>query len=338
MIQEAFEFLQSKLHAVPQFDYPVTSRIHALHSFFTASGKPCFVKREDELGFGISGSKFRKYRTLIPYLMQQGIQEACVIGGAFSNHILSLVQLLIENGIQPTLFLKGPAPTANRGNFLFTQLLVPPSAIHWIAKNEWQDVHDDVASYAQKRPNACVIPEGATLFAAFLGALTLPLDITRNEKDVQFTFDHLFLDVGTGYSAAALLLGFAFFKKQTMCHLMLLADTSEAFMRTLRKLHTEFEVWLGTPCPFPTQFRFIESTLLRSFGSTNKKLFECIITYARAEGFFLDPIYSAKLFYQAKELLQVTREIDGKVLFVHSGGALSLSGFQEKFMQILHSN
>jgi 1-aminocyclopropane-1-carboxylate deaminase len=285
-----------------------------------------FVKREDELGFGVSGYKFRKYRTLIPYIRSQGCKQVVLIGGAFSNHIFSLTQLLIENGIRPILLLKGTKPAKETGNFLFLQMLLPPSAFHWIPKEEWKNVHEKAKEYG-----TFVVPEGASIFQSLVGALTLPLDILRNEEELGLSFDHIFVDTGTGLSAAALLLGLAFLGKKTICHLIHLADTEEAFQQLLKSMHKEFENWMEKSCPFPSNFEAFTSILSPSFGSTNRALFDFIIQTAREEGFLLDPIYSAKLFYHAKK-------VEGNVLLIHSGGVLTLSGFQPQLLESIHGH
>lgn len=313
----SFSLLQKKLNEEPQENYPAASRIHPLNSF-----PLCYVKRDDELGFGISGGKFRKYRTLIPHILRQN-KDIAIIGGSFSNHVLSLTQLLLEKGIKPHLFLKGSEPAIKQGNFLFLQMLVSSRDIHWVSKDKWAEVESIAAGLGY------VIPEGATLFPAFIGALTLPLDIIRNEQESGFCFDHVFLDAGTGYSAAALLLAYALLEKETHCHILLTADTEGAFLKCLRALHSEFEKWLGIPCPFPSRFTCKKSLLAPSFGSTNKELFDFIIEMARTEGFFLDPVYSGKLFYHMRH-----ETLRGKSLVVHSGGALTLSGFQDKLVHL----
>lgn len=323
-------FLKEQLNLVPSFSYPSHSRAHLLNSFQTHNGHTCFVKREDELGFGISGIKLRKYRVLIPYLLQQGFKEAVVIGGAFSNHVLSMTQLLIESGIQPTLFLKEPQPVQKTGNFLLTQALLPSSSIKWVSKQDWPSVYQKTLNYSQTRPKSIVIPEAAMLFPSFLGALSLPLDILQNEHELGLEFQDVFLEAGSGYSAAALLLVFSLLKKQTMCHLVILAGTQQSFIEELHKLHKEFEIWLGKEVSFPTRFRCLECSIAPSFGSTNQKLFEFIVQTARAEGFFLDPIYSGKLFYEAKKNLSQNTDINANTLLIHSGGALTLSGFQSQ--------
>jgi len=328
MNYDALTNLQARLAKEPQKNYPVYSRIHLLNSFNQSFRARCFVKREDELGFGISGSKFRKYRTLLPYLQERRYREVVIIGGLFSNHVLAITQLLLESGIKPTLFLKGSSPSEAQGNFLYLQMLVPKSSIHWIAKAEWTNVERHASNYAAEQIDTLVLPEGCTFFPAFLGALTLPLDIIKNESECGFTFDHLFIESGTGWSAAALLLAFAYLEKMTFCHLLLLAGEKENFLQQLQMLHASFELWLGIKCPFPERFTCENSAIATSFGSTNTAIFEFLIEMARAEGFFLDPIYSGKLFYHAKTKIE-DEQMSGNLLLIHSGGGLTLAGFQK---------
>ncbi len=308
--------LQQKLSLEPQMAYPCHSRVHPLRTL-----PSCFIKREDELSFGLSGSKFRKYRLLIPSLLRGGCKEVVLIGSPFSNHILSLSQLLIESGIKPTLFLKGAAPLKAKGNFFFLEMLSP--SIHWVAKSNWRGVDQLAESYAQERSGCIVIPEGGALFSAFLGALTLPLDILQNEEELGLQFDEIFIDAGTGVTAIALLLGFSFFKRVTQVAILRAAGTEEEFMKQLGHFHAEFERWLDKACPFPSHFETFEPLIAPSFGSTNQTLFDFLRKMAKEEGFFLDPIYSGKLFYSLPK-----DPPSGNRLIIHSGGALTLSGFQ----------
>ena len=72
----------------------------------------------------------------------------------------------------------------------------------------------------------------------------------------------------------------------------------------------------------------------RAFGSTNKTIFDEIRRIARTEGFLTDPIYSVKLFLTARRII-ADEKIKGNCLFIHSGGGLTLLGFQEQLGQTL---
>jgi len=322
--------LQNALAAIPQEDYPVQSRVRRLKSLDTVLCQ-VYVKRDDELGFGISGSKFRKYRSLIPDFIQNKIEEVVVLGSLYSNHVLGISQLLIENGIRPVLFLRKDYSQSLTGNALLTRLLVPSSSIQWIERKKWPHLQELLKDYVEGQPyqkKIFILPEGGCTAQALPGALSLPLDILRNEERMDGEFDHVFVESGTGLTAIALILGFAWIEKKSLIHVLLIAGDSESFNQQLRFFHQVFEKLIGASCPFPDNFRLYAPKHAASFGSVNKKVLVEVGEIARKEGFFIDPIYSAKLMLEGKIILK-EKMLAGKALVIHSGGALTLAGFQK---------
>lgn len=308
------------------------SRVHQLKTFNHPSAS-CKIKRDDELGFGISGSKMRKYSSLIPYIVNH-YQEAVVIGSAYSNHVLGISQLLIENKIKPILFVLGDPKMKRQGNLLLSSLLVPASQWRWITRKEWHDVETIAAEYVKNSSTPTIlIPEGACMDASMPGAFTLALDILQNEEDNQEQFDHVFIDAGTGLSAIATLLAFEWLNKKTLLHILLLADSEECFLERLRSFQKSCERFLDTQIDWTAllkRFKLYRPSQAKSFGAVNKSIMDHIRFLAREEGFFTDPVYSAKLFWETKNIIK-NQAIEGTVLIIHSGGALTLMGFQDKF-------
>lgn len=313
------ELLKKALVETPQNDYPCHSRVHPLKTF----PKNVYVKREDELGFGVTGSKIRKYRTLIPFLKSKSISEVCLIGGAQSNHILGFSQLLIENDIKPFLFLRGDPPEELRGNHFLLRLCVPETQIHWVSRKEWPNVHE-IASQSGK----CVIPEGGMVPEALPGLLTLVLDILANEEDNQ-PFADILIDSGTGFTAIALILGLAWLEKSTTVHVLQLADSFEIFEQKLKDTQILFEKWIGRPLGPLKNYKLHYPTHGKSFGSITTEVLKEIVCNARKEGFLTDPIYSGKLFLEGRKLIPT---FDGTTLIIHSGGGMSLFGFIPKVL------
>lgn len=299
------------------------SRVHRLRSF---AGN-CFVKREDELGFGISGTKARKYLSLLPALLKESPQEVVITGSAYSNHVLSLSQLLIENGVRPILFLLGDPNCKPQGNFLYTLLLSDPANIHWVPRKDWADVEKIAEVYAEERRKlgvrALVVPQGGNCREALPGAMTLAADILRNEKELGISFDHVLIDSGTGLTACALILGLAAHKKKTFVHVVQVAGYREEFLETLEKRREDLMA------PSPALFRLYSPSNAPKFGSVNQTVFRTIAELARNEGFLTDPVFTAKLFYEGRRIIEEA-QLTGNILFVHSGGGLGMTGFQEE--------
>lgn len=323
--------LKKAIERGPLAPFPRHSRIHPLRTFSVPSGT-CYVKREDELGFGISGTKVRKYLSLLPSILQDKPNEAILIGSAYSNHILSFSQLLRENGIEPILFLLGDDACKMQGNLLYSALIA--KNIHWIPRGKWHDIDQIAESFAQERKKAIVVPKGGNCAASVPGAMTLALDIIRNEEEAGIAFDHLFIDSGTGLTACALLLAFAYLNKKTFVHILQVAGDWEEFQSTLADRKKDFEALLGEPVPSPVHFKLYTPSIAPAFGAVNATVFKTIAEIAQNEGFLTDPVFTAKLFYEGKKIL-AEQNLNGNVLFLHSGGGLGLTGFQEELAKVI---
>jgi len=308
------------------------SRVHSLKTF----GEAFFVKRDDELSFGVSGSKLRKYASLLPFLKKKGVKEAILSGNPFSNHILSLTQLLIENSITPTLFLlKNREMFPHTGNFLLLSLFVEENKIQWVPESDWPHLEEILDEYRKQTPHSYIIPPGALMAEALPGALTLSLDIHSNEEDLGHEFSHIFIEAGTGLSAIALILGLATLGRDTKVHVLLLADSHLEFVRKVEEFRSIFNTLSGCDLSqekVESQFEIHMPSLAQSFGSTNARIFEEIRTIARNEGFLTDPIYSAKLFLESRQIIK-NNCIKGPTLLIHSGGGLTLMGFEKQLQK-----
>ncbi|KAB8039804.1 pyridoxal-phosphate dependent enzyme [Silvanigrella paludirubra] len=325
---------KEKVYSFSFANYPSTSRIHKLQNF--SSLNSIYVKRDDELGFGASGSKLRKYLSLIPFLIQNKYHEVIVIGGAYSNNILTASQLLIENNIQPILFLPEIKNENRRGNFLLTSLLIDKNNIHFLNQSDFSSLNLIIENYCQHKKekgiNVGIIQEGANMKEALPGALSLCFDIIKNERDNNIEFNHIFVDSGTGLMAISLILGFSYLNKNTKIHVLQVAGHKDEFNNSIQfyldYFQKQFQIQINTLSDYELYF----PSSAKSFGSTNASIFKSIIDICRNNGIITDPIYSAKLFHEGKKIIE-KNDLQGNILFIHSGGGLSLFGFQNELFK-----
>ena len=326
------EEFKKALSSVPFENYPQNSRIHKLRNI-SIPNTSIFIKRDDELGFGASGSKIRKYLSLIPYITKQSFDEVIILGGAYSNNILTASQLLKENGISPVLFLSGNKDYKVTGNFLLTSLIVEPSSIHWVDEKNYKSIKSIAEDYIEKKKKigmkVGLIEEGANMKESLPGSLTLALDIIRNEQENNTNFDHIFIDSGTGFMAISLLLGFSYLNKNSHIHVLQVAGDEPEFLSYFNNIKNDFEVLLKTELRNDIAINLYKPSTARSFGSTNSKIFQTIVKIAQNNGIITDPIYSSKLFLESQRII-LEKKLTGNILFIHSGGGLSLFGFEEK--------
>ncbi|KGP63464.1 1-aminocyclopropane-1-carboxylate deaminase [Legionella norrlandica] len=294
----------------------LTSRVHRLNHF-PSQGVECYIKRDDELGCGINGSKIRKYASLIPFLKEKDIRHLIIIAGPQSNNLLAALQVARESQLQVTTFLIKPTHSKIQGNFKLSLLFLRDQEIVWVNREEWHQVNELAERYCStlKEPNY-ILYEGANVIESMEGALSLAKDIVYNERTLGFAFDHVFIDAGTGFSAIALIRGFYELQHEGLIHVLLLADDERIFKEKMK-------CWLGTTsgnycCFYPTT--------AKSFGALNHTIKEEIKKLAYEEGILADPIYSAKLFYETRKYIE-KKQLKGKILIIHSGGLLTMAGF-----------
>jgi 1-aminocyclopropane-1-carboxylate deaminase len=306
------------------------SRVHRLPGL-DRRGTRFWVKREDESGFGISGSKKRKYASLIPWLLQNQIQLVGLIGGPRSNHVVGLLQLLRENRIVPHLFLRENHAPARGGNAFLRQLLAREGEITWISKADWPRVADIAREILQTQNlTHYLVPEGGYCEPALAGAATLLADIERNEQEKGVAFDHIFIDSGTGFTAATLLVLHHGRKRPGKVHVVLTAGNKNYFSDVVEQVYSWLESFLRAQLPKPEAVLCYAPSTAKAFGSVNQTIRRAVERYAREEGILCDPIYTAKLFLTAEEVAE-KESLQGNILLVHGGGGTGLLGFGESW-------
>ncbi|MBM3198099.1 MAG: hypothetical protein FJZ58_02435 [Chlamydiae bacterium] len=303
--------------------YPLHSRTHAMHH------PRLFVKRDDELSFGVSGSKLRKYASLLPWVKPQN-RPVALVGALYSNHILSLVQLLKQECIPYYLFLKKTSSSRIEGNAFLLSLLTRQDRIFFLDEIPHPLPEQWKASWESTLQTSPLwIPLGAAMPESLPGALSLPLDIVRNEQELDKNFSSLFVDAGTGLTAIALLLGVAFLRKKVHTHVVLISGTAATFSQELAHYKSYLEKALQEEIPLPS-YSLSYPVTAKSFGSCNQKVLRCIEETAAHEGIFLDPIYTAKLLLSVYDI-QKHNPPSEDTLWIHSGGGFSLFGYRNAF-------
>ncbi|MBK8673777.1 MAG: 1-aminocyclopropane-1-carboxylate deaminase [Bacteroidetes bacterium] len=306
----------SRVHALSDNEYPDT-----------------WIKREDESSFGISGSKKRKYASLIPFLKKNKFDCVGVIGGSNSNNVIGLVQLLIENQLNFKLFLKTNNSIANSGNGFLLSLLSKKEKIIFVNQTDWPNV-EIIAQDSLKKEysNFKTITEGSSCIEAFPGALTMAVDIIKNEKEQHLKFNHVFIDAGTCLMATALCLEFSKLRKETCIHIVLMAEDETYFSNQLVKT-IEWATFYNLNYQLPANYILYKPITAKSFGSVNATVLDKTKEYAQKYGILTDPIYSTKLFMTALNIIK-EKKLLGNKLIIHSGGGQSLFGFQDKILNI----
>ncbi len=302
-----------------------------------SEGNNLWIKREDELSAGISGSKLRKYASLIPYLKENRIEAVAMIGGPNSNNLVGLAQLLKENAIKPIAFIREAADQQLRGNALLLDMLLSRDEIQVIPRDRWQ-LAEKIAQKHLSSPdfekvNTHLLQEGCFGIEALPGAMTLAQDIIRNEQESKQTFERIYVDCGTGLGAIGLILGLESLPniqaKKREVVVTLIAEDEKGFSEKLQQMRAVAFQKPESKTSNLVCVRFLEPHLSPKFGSINKSLFSECREIAKNTGIIMDPTYSVKHYNAAKKDL-ARNPNQAASLFIFNGSALGVLGFQDK--------
>lgn len=310
------------------------TRVYKLPS---SEAENLWIKREDELSSGVSGSKLRKYASVIPFLKKHKIESVAMIGGPNSNNLIGLAQLLRENSISPIAFIREAADLQLRGNALLLDMLLAREEMNFIPRDNWDAVatiaKQFLDSAAMKGKRSHLLHEGCFGFEALPGAMTLAADLLRNERETGESFKRIYIDCGTGLSAIGLILGLEVALESGAIEreivVTLIAEDQSGFLEKLESMRFALNKVIQLSKHEKTKIRFLHTRLSPKFGSINKSLFDECRLIAKSTGILMDPTYSVKHYNAAKH---DCREfpLDGSSLFVFNGSALGLLGFQDK--------
>ena len=301
-------------------------RLHPrLHRIFPEGiSNEVYLLREDEAGFAVAGGKRRKYAALVPWLQEQGYAQVAVIGSLHSNNVLAASQFLLEAGLRPVLFLK-EAHFEGPGNAFLTELLVPRSEWHLVPSPDWPNVNELAAEFAAAAETPTyVLPEGAFCEPAFWGTTGLAEDLRELTVRHEMEVERVYMDAGTGLSAAGLIWG-----GEWPVRVIGMALSAEEFEAVVVRTGS----WYAPGQKVPV-YDFQRPRNARSFGAVNQTVLRDLVAFARTHGVLTDPIYSGKLL---REAFQDLREspAKGPVVLVHSGGASTLAGFYDRLRPLL---
>ena len=207
---------------------------------------PGWICREDELG----GYKARKYASLIPAL--RGHTRVRLLGSSQSNNLLQLSLRLRQEGICP-VYLQEGRPGPLRGNGLFSRIVLGQG-------------------YTKEACDLPCIPEGASCAESLPGALTMAASLAEN-LGVHGTPSTIFIEAGSGFSAAALVLGMAYLGLQIPVKVVWLGDAVGDFTGVLSRWQDAATKLLGNLDVLPP-CEIIRPSTARSFGAVNRTILD----------------------------------------------------------------
>jgi len=298
-------------------------------------GPNIFIKRDDCTGLATGGNKTRKLEFLIPDAIKNKAELVVTVGAVQSNHARQTAAACTLMGLKCLIIFEqrlkdAPEAYMKSGNVFLDKLF--GADIRICPKNE------DVTKYAEKiiedikskGIKVYFIPGGGSNAIGALGYVECLNEILKENNKYNFT--QIVHATGSSGTQAGLLAGRKYFncnipvtgicvrhKKDIQIN-KVYAEAKKACEKLQCKILDKSDVIADD--------EYIGS----GYGEPTEGMVEATKLLAKKEAILLDPVYTGKGFAGLIGLIRKKKfSKNDNVLFIHTGGAVSLSAYEWAF-------
>jgi D-cysteine desulfhydrase family pyridoxal phosphate-dependent enzyme len=293
------------------------------------------VKRDDFTGFGGGGNKVRKLEYLMADALAQGVNVLITTGGHQSNHARMTAAAARKFGMRPVLVLRGNRPASYQGNLLLDHLLgaeidfLDPDA-YFTEINPRMQLHADQALARGERPY--IIPLGGATALGAMGYVGAVKELAEQYVAARIAVPEVIVaPVGSGGTLAGLLIGCSIFWPDTQVAGIAVSATAVPFSERIAAMANAGAEMLSYARRWSAaEIRIDNDYVGPGYAIPSEEGNAAIRKVAKAEGVFLDPVYTGKAFAGLLDRVHCGSIAQGsRVLFVHCGGSPALFPFAD---------
>jgi L-cysteate sulfo-lyase len=297
-------------------------------------GPAVWIKRDDCTGLAGGGNKTRKLEFLLGDALANDADTLVTQGAVQSNHVRQTAAAAARFGMACEIILEhrtgSTAVDYNRsGNVLLDELLGAKIRTVPGGTDMNQKLAEVAAEVADAGGRPYVIPGGGSNAIGALGYAECAMELVAQANEVGLEIDRIVTATGSAGTQAGLVAGLAVMGADIPVlgiGVRAPKDTQEA---NVYKLARETAAMLGHQDRVTREMVVANCDFVGAgYGLIDQAVIEALKTVARTDGILLDPVYSGKAM---KGLLALSNQgdFDGEtVVFLHTGGAQGLFGYQ----------
>ena len=305
-MSQTLDNLDKYLSASPEQD------IH-LHPNYTLR-----IKRDDLIHPEISGNKARKLKYNILKALDSGCDSLLTFGGAFSNHLVATAKAAQLINFKSIGIIRGNYVDEQNPSLAYANQcgmqLIPVPITEYNERNNYA-YHDQLKL---EFPNAHIIPEGGSNFEGVSGTMEIV-------KELNFEYDFICCAVGTGTTAAGLILS-----KPSSTKIICLNNFKNS-LGIREMINQKINLVINnadTINEYQNDFEIIDGYGFGGYAKVNDELKNFAKEIYAKHQLPLDLVYTAKAFYGLNKMMEKGEIKKGsKILFYHSGGLQGNRGF-----------
>lgn len=314
--------------------------LELLNNVSAEFGTSVWIKRDDCTGLAFGGNKTRQLDFYIGQAVRQGADTLLTTGAVQSNHVRTTVAAARKLGLDVEVQLehrvdRDQPEYHESGNPFLVRLM--GAKIHQYPVGEDEAGADAAlearaAELARQGRKAFVIPlsNAYTPWGA-MGYVEGGEEVMAQLRELQVEAARFIVPSGSASTHSGFLLGVRACASDIPVHgVCVRRDAQSQAQRVSKKLNSVIDA-IGCDIRIAdSEIICDDSQLAPGYGQPNDDTVAAIKFMARSEGILLDPTYSGKTF---AALLAMLRRgdfgVDQHVVFLHTGGAVSLFGYPE---------
>lgn len=327
----------SSLAAIPRLElghYPTP--LQFLPNLSRALDRDVFIKRDDELGFGLGGNKTRKLEYELAHAQALRAHKIVTFGGLQSNHARLTAANAVRLSMEPHLFYFAKRPASLQGNLLLNQIL--GAHLHFVPFGKGGDGSATIESTIRLVKLVAFayvgahyfVPVGGHSVRGALGYARAAFELDEQARALGIGNAQVIVAAGTGGTLAGLVAGCALCGSALRVTAIDIGRLWKNFRASIANLATQTCAHLGQPVTFRAQDVILveERYVGDAYAVFTPECGTAVETLARQEGIFLDPVYTGKAFAGMLDMVRRDElKRDAPIIFLHTGGAPGLFAY-----------
>jgi L-cysteate sulfo-lyase len=299
------------------------------------NGPKIYIKRDDCTGLATGGNKTRKLEFLMPDALKNHADLVVTVGAVQSNHTRQTAAACAKLGLKCLIVLEqrvenAPESYMKSGNVFLDKIF----GAEVIICPKGKDVREHAEGIMLERKNngekPYYIPVGGSNRIGQLGYIECMREIIEYDKDNAFT--HIVLASGSGGTHSGIISGKTFYKSAINIIGISVKDNRHDQEEKIFKMAQEGCKYIQCDEPKREDILVYDDYVGKGYGVPTEGMTNAVNLMATKEAILLDPVYSGKGFAGLIDLIQKNHFKDSdKVLFIHTGGAAALHGYEWAF-------
>ncbi len=323
--------------------FPTPTPLEKLEHLSKALGGPeIWIKRDDCTVVATGGNKIRKLEYLMGEALAQGADHLVTQGAVQSNHVRQTAAVARKFGMTCTALLEHRIETNDRdylasGNVLLDRLFdcaieYRPSGLDMNAEAEAKG-----AALRAEGGKPYVIPGGGSNRVGALGYVGCAQELMQQADEMGLRIDRLVTATGSAGTHAGLVVGLQGCNANVPVLGIGVRNPKLVQEANVHKLAEATADYVGVTGGIPRGSVVANCDYVGpGYGQPTPGMTEAVLMLARLEGILLDPVYSGKAMAGLIDLIRAGQfSKNERVVFLHTGGAVGLYGYNSVFEQAM---